>query len=86
MFSWGLESQPEDIKWTDYFNNPLLVAAALQNQTPQSIYNEIKSETQLVTESSSAMWPHSKQQGTLIQTSDICGKDIQRLAAAFGHT
>nr|XP_023913524.1 transcription factor MYB61-like [Quercus suber]POF09248.1 transcription factor myb86 [Quercus suber] len=85
MFSWGLESQPEDIKWTDYLNNPLLVAAALQNQTPQSIYNEIKSETQLVTESSSAMWPHSKQQGTL-QTSDICGKDIQRLTAAFGHT
>lgn len=85
MFSWGLESQPEDIKWTEYFNNPLLVAAALQNQTPQSIYNEIKSETQFVTESSSAMWPHSKQQGTL-QASDICGKDIQRLTAAFGHT
>ncbi|KAK7838435.1 transcription factor myb61 [Quercus suber] len=71
--------QPEDIKWTDYLNNPLLVAAALQNQTPQSIYNEIKSETQLVTESSSAMWPHSKQQGTL-QTSDICGQVIENIS------
>jgi myb proto-oncogene protein len=103
MFSWGLadcgtsdketsqihltESQPEDIKWTEYFSHPLLMAAALQNQTPQCLYNEIKSETHLVTDSSSAVWPHSKQQGSLQSNSDICGKDIQRLAAAaFGHT
>ncbi|KAE8008406.1 hypothetical protein FH972_004922 [Carpinus fangiana] len=101
MFSWGLadcgtsdketqihltESQPEDIKWAEYFSHPLLMAAALQNQTPQCLYNEIKSETHLVTDSSSAVWPHSKQQGSLQSSSDICGKDIQRLAAAFGHT
>jgi myb proto-oncogene protein len=99
MFSWGLadcgtsdkETQihlTEDIKWAEYFSNPLLMAAALQNQTPQCLYNEIKSEseTHLVTDSSSAMWPHNKQQGSLQTNSDICGKDIQRLAAAFGHT
>uniref|UniRef100_A0A2N9FXG8 Uncharacterized protein n=1 Tax=Fagus sylvatica TaxID=28930 RepID=A0A2N9FXG8_FAGSY len=84
-----MESQQEDIKWAEYFNNPsLLMAAALQNQTPQSIYNEIKSETHLVNDGSSAMWPNSKQQGLggPLQTSDLCGKDIQRLTAAFGHT
>lgn len=100
MFSWGLtdcgtsdketqmhlmESQAGDIKWAEYYNNPLLMAAALQNQTQPSFYNEIKSEAHLVTDSSTAMWSHNKQQGSL-QGSEICGKDIHRLAAAFGHT
>nr|ACJ38663.1 myb-like transcription factor [Betula luminifera]AXG64018.1 MYB transcription factor 1 [Betula luminifera] len=92
MFSWGLadcgtsdkETQThltEDIKWAEYFNNPLLMAAALQNQTPQCLYNEIKSETHLVTDTTStAMWAHhNKQQGSLQTHSE-------RLAAAFGHT
>ncbi|KAF5455511.1 hypothetical protein F2P56_025077 [Juglans regia] len=102
LFSWGLadcstsnkdtqihlmeSQQPEDMKWSEYFNNPLLMAAALQTtQTPQSLYSEIKSESHLVNDSLSAMWPHNKQQGPL-QSSDICGKDIQTLTAAFGHT
>nr|UVJ68623.1 MYB [Morella rubra] len=99
LFSWGLgdcstsdkethihlmESQPEEIKWAEYFNNPLLMAAALQNQTQQSLYNEIKPEPNLINDSSSAMWSHNKQQLPL-QTSDICGKDIHTLTAAFGH-
>lgn len=102
LFSWGLadcstsnkdtqihlmeSQQPEDIKWSEYFNNPLLMAAALQTtQTPVSLYSEIKSETHLVNDSLSAMWPHNKQQSPL-RSSDICGKDIQTLTAAFGHT
>ncbi|XVF22216.1 hypothetical protein REPUB_Repub12eG0154600 [Reevesia pubescens] len=103
-FSWGLadcstsekvapihlmESQAEEIKWSEYLNNPLLIAAALQNQTPQSLYNiEIKSETQLLTNSSSSnsMWPHNQQQQQdPLQNSDMCAKDIQRLTAAYGH-
>ncbi|XVE77384.1 hypothetical protein DITRI_Ditri13aG0058200 [Diplodiscus trichospermus] len=77
-FSWGLadcgtsekaapihlmESQAEEIKWPEYLNNPLLMAAAFQNQTPQSLYNiDIKSETDFLTNSSSnSMWPHNQQ-------------------------
>lgn len=100
-FSWGLadcstsekeapiplmESQAEEIKWPEYLNNPLLVAAALQNQTPQSLYNiEIKSETHFLTNSSNSMWPHSQQQQEPLQNSDMCAKDIQRLTATYGH-
>ncbi|KAF5462316.1 hypothetical protein F2P56_018335 [Juglans regia] len=100
LFSWGLadcstsnketqihmmESQPEEIKWSEYFSNPLLMAAALQTQTPQSLYNEIKSETHLGNDISGTKWPHNQRQGPL-QSTDICGKDIQTLTAAFGHT
>ncbi|XWS36010.1 hypothetical protein CRYUN_Cryun20dG0045200 [Craigia yunnanensis] len=101
-FSWGLtdcstsekeapihlmESQAEEIKWPEYLNNPLLMAAVLQNQTPQSLYNiEIKSETDFLTNSSSnSMWPHNQQQQEPLQNSDMCAKDIQRLTVAYGH-
>ncbi|KAK8718217.1 hypothetical protein V6N13_045460 [Hibiscus sabdariffa] len=92
-FSWGLmmETQAEETKWSDYLNNPLLMAAALQNQTPQSLYNiEIKSEPYLLTttsSSSNSMWPQSQnqQQQQPLQNSDICGKYMRRLTAAFGH-
>nr|QCH41129.1 MYB transcription factor 17 [Dimocarpus longan] len=101
IFSWGLadcsstekesqiplmESQPADMKWPEYFHNPsLLMAAALQNQTPQSIYNEIKSETHFLTDSSSGIWPHNQQQQEPLQDSDICAKEIQKLTATYGH-
>ncbi|OMO64164.1 hypothetical protein CCACVL1_22010 [Corchorus capsularis] len=87
-----MESQGEEIKWPDYLNNPLLMAAALQNQTPQSLYNiEIKSESHFLTNntssvSSNSLWPHNQQQQEPLKNSDICAKDIQRLtAAAYGH-
>nr|CAN75641.1 hypothetical protein VITISV_029178 [Vitis vinifera] len=95
IFPWGLadcstsdkgaqihiiESEQEDIKWPEYLQNPFLMAAALQNQTPQPLYNEIKSETHFITETSSAMWAHSQQQQEHLQA-----PDIQRLPATFGH-
>ena len=83
-----MESQTEEIKWPEYLNNPLLMAAALQNQTPQSLYNiEIKSETHFLTNNSSSnsTWPHNQQlQQEPLQNSDMCAKDIQRLTAAYG--
>ncbi|KAF9669179.1 hypothetical protein SADUNF_Sadunf14G0081000 [Salix dunnii] len=99
MYSWGLGdcsssekeaqnhlmgSQHEDIKWPEYLQNPLLMAAALQNQNQQSLFNEIKSETHLLTENSSGMWPHSQQQQPL-QNPDICPKDMQRITASYGY-
>ncbi|XWS76747.1 hypothetical protein CRYUN_Cryun01aG0204400 [Craigia yunnanensis] len=102
-FSWGLadcsasekeapihlmESQAEEIKWPEYLSNPLLMAAALQNQTPQSLYNiEIKSETHFLTNNSSSnsTWPHNQQlQQEPLQNSDMSAKDIQRLTATYG--
>lgn len=101
IFPWGLadcsssekeaqlhliDNQPEDIKWPEYFQTPsLLMAAALQNQTPQSLYNEIKSETHFLTDSSSGIWPHNQQQQAALQNSDICAKEIQRLTATYGQ-
>ncbi|KAK8570328.1 hypothetical protein V6N13_003015 [Hibiscus sabdariffa] len=90
-FSWGLmENQAEETKWSEYLNNPLLMAAALQNQTPQSLYNmEIKSEPCFLSSSSSSntmwQWGQSQNQEQPLQSPDLCGKDIQPLAAAFGH-
>lgn len=96
IFTWGLadcgtsdkgahihtiESEPEDIKWPEYLQNPFLMAAALQTQTPQPLYNEIKSETSFISETSGAMWAHTHQQ----QQEHLQAPDIQRLPATFGH-
>ncbi|KAE8693689.1 Transcription factor MYB32 [Hibiscus syriacus] len=63
-----MESQAEDIKWAGHLNNPLLMAAALQNQTPQLYNTDIKSETDFFTNNSSnTMWPHYHQQQEAIQ-------------------
>ncbi|KAK8630860.1 hypothetical protein V6N13_079631 [Hibiscus sabdariffa] len=88
-----MENQGDEIKWPEYLNNPLLMAAALQNQTPQSLCNiEIKSETDFFTNSSSnSMWSFNQQQQQqqqqqeALQNSGLCAKDIQRLTAAYGH-
>ncbi|KAE8657771.1 Transcription repressor MYB4 [Hibiscus syriacus] len=88
-FSWGLmENQAEEPKWSEYLNNPLLMVAALQNQTPQSLYNmEIKSEPYFLNSSSSSstVWGQSQNHEQPLQNPDMCGKDIQRLTAAFGR-
>ncbi|KAE8697969.1 Transcription repressor MYB4 [Hibiscus syriacus] len=80
-----MESQADEIKWAEYLNNPLLMAAALQNQTPQSMYNiDIKSETDFLTNNSSnTMWPHNQQQEEPITNPSMCAKDIQRLTTAY---
>lgn len=88
-----METQADEIKWPEYLNNPLLMAAALQNQTPQSFCNiEIKSETDFFTNTSSnTVWSlnqqqqQQQQQQAALQNSDMCAKDIQRLTAAYGH-
>ncbi|MBA0852989.1 hypothetical protein Goshw_012138 [Gossypium schwendimanii] len=88
-----METQPDEMKWPEYLNNPLLMAAALQNQAPQSsLYNiEIKSETHCSTNTkslSNSMWPQNQQpqqQQEGLQNSDMCAKDIQRLTTAYGH-
>ncbi|KAF8401202.1 hypothetical protein HHK36_012133 [Tetracentron sinense] len=99
VFSWGLadcstsdkearihsvEGEPEDIKWSEYLQTPFLLPATIQNQTPQPIYSEIKSETQFRTDGSTP-WHQNQQQQPPLQASDIYAKDLQRFAAAFGQ-
>ncbi|KAK8588157.1 hypothetical protein V6N13_087103 [Hibiscus sabdariffa] len=82
-----MESQAEEIKWVEYLNDPLLMAAALQNQTPQLDNISIKSEADFFSNnnSSNSMWPHNQQQQEPRQNPSMCAKDIQRLTAAYGH-
>nr|QST87259.1 transcription factor MYB86 [Abelmoschus esculentus] len=83
-----METRADEIKWVEYLNNPLLITAALQNQTPQSLYNiDIKSESDSITNNSSnSMWPHNQQQQQEpTQNPSTRANDIQRLTAAYGH-
>ncbi|GMJ00999.1 myb domain protein 55 [Hibiscus trionum] len=77
-----METQGDETKWPEYLNSQLLMAAALQNQAPQTLCNiEIKSETDFFTNSSSnSMWSFNQhqqqQQQEALQNSDLC---------AYGH-
>ncbi|PKI35592.1 hypothetical protein CRG98_044046, partial [Punica granatum] len=59
------QNQTGEVKWADYFpNSSLLMAAAnFQNPTPQSLYNEIKSDVShfIASSSSSFLWPQQNQ-------------------------
>ena len=79
-----MESQEDEAKWSEYLHNPMLMLAAVQNQAPESLCNQIKPATHLVHDTLGAMLPHSKQQEQS-QSSSIFSKDIQKLTAAFGH-
>ncbi|KAI4301609.1 hypothetical protein L6164_034870 [Bauhinia variegata] len=79
-----MESQTEEAKWSEYLHNPFLMLAAVQSQTPESLCNEIKPSTHLLSDTLGAILPHNKQQD-LSQPSSIFSKDIQKLTAAFGH-
>ncbi|GMJ09259.1 myb domain protein 55 [Hibiscus trionum] len=58
-----METQAEEIKWAEYLNNTLLMAAALPNQTAQLYNINIKTEADLFSNNSSnSMWPHNQQQ------------------------
>ncbi|XP_077223189.1 transcription factor MYB61-like [Tasmannia lanceolata] len=74
-----IEGEPDDIKWTEYIHPPFPFTAAIQNQT-QPLYSEIKSESQFGINSLNT-WHNSQQQQ--LQSSDIYGKDFQRIEAAF---
>lgn len=59
------QNQVADIKWTDNLHNSSMLMATtnLQNQAPQSLYNEIKSDGYnfIVSSSSSFLWPQQNQ-------------------------
>ncbi|KAL2345569.1 hypothetical protein Fmac_006854 [Flemingia macrophylla] len=78
-----LQSEQEEIKWSEYLNTPFLLGTTLQHQTTQSIYNdEVKPETGFIADESSTSWHHSQH----FQPSDIYTKDLQRFSMACGQT
>ncbi|KDP23325.1 hypothetical protein JCGZ_23158 [Jatropha curcas] len=88
-FSWGLtdcgKSDEEDIKWSEYLTSttPFLLGGSVQNNN-QTLYSEVKPETNFITEASSTTSYHHQQAS---QPCDIyTNKDLQRLAVAFGQT
>ncbi|MCL7034974.1 hypothetical protein MKW94_024788 [Papaver nudicaule] len=98
--SFWFESEPGEIKWSEYLQNPFLMAAAASTQNPtppqqqqqqqQPIYNEIiKSETQFMNNDvfTTSSWHHQNPQQQFLQaaSTDIYSKDFQRLAAALGQ-
>ncbi|KAI3440979.1 uncharacterized protein J3R85_003025 [Psidium guajava] len=77
-----------ELKSPDYFHDPLSIGATSQHQAPQSLYDEIKSDSHFdANYSSSAVWLQNQQDQGLLPSSDIssCAKNIQRLTALFGH-
>ncbi|XP_077219015.1 transcription factor MYB61-like [Tasmannia lanceolata] len=75
----NIEGDPEDIKWTECLQSSFSMTAATQNQT-QPLNFEIKSENQFGIDNLNT-WHQNQQQQ--LQTSDIYGKDFQRIAAPF---
>lgn len=98
VYSWGLtdcnatekeagrmytmESEPQDIKWSEYLPTPFLMETTTQNQTP-----EIKSESHLTMDcpNNTTTWTENQQQQQQLHAADIYAKDFQRFAAAFGQ-
>ncbi|XP_016450602.1 transcription factor MYB61-like [Nicotiana tabacum] len=81
------ETDPEDIKWSEYLHTQFLPGNSIHNhQITQDLYSE-KSGTQFATESSlsSTTWLQNQQQQPSIQTADLYNKHFQRIPDAFGQ-
>ncbi|KAK7392140.1 hypothetical protein VNO78_20570 [Psophocarpus tetragonolobus] len=80
-----LQAEQEDLKWSEYLNNPFILGNTTQSQiqTSQSIYTEVKPETDFITDESCASWNHHP---PAFQLSDIYSKDLQRFSVTYGQT
>ncbi|KAE9589531.1 hypothetical protein Lal_00000586 [Lupinus albus] len=81
-------AEQEEIRWSEYLNNPFLLGNTVQNQTSQSVYTDVKPQSGgFITEDSSTSWEqHNQQHQPAFQLSDIYNKDLQRFSVAFGQT
>lgn len=80
-----LQAEQEDLKWSEYLNTPFILGNTPQNQiqTSQSIYSEVKPETEFITDESCTSWHH---QPPAFQLSDINSNVLQRFSVTFGQT
>ncbi|QCE07208.1 myb proto-oncogene protein [Vigna unguiculata] len=77
-----LQTEQEDLKWSEYLNTPFILGNTPENQiqTSQSIYSEVKPETGFITDESCTGWHHPP---PAFQLSDIYK---QRFSVTFGQT
>ncbi|XP_068493374.1 transcription factor MYB61-like isoform X2 [Phaseolus vulgaris] len=80
-----LQAEQEDLKWSEYLNTPFILGNTPQNQiqTSQSIYSEVKPDTEFITDESCTSWHH---QPPAFQLSDINSNVLQRFSVTFGQT
>ncbi|KAI3990229.1 hypothetical protein MKX01_029207 [Papaver californicum] len=85
----SVEGETDDSKWSDYLlYTPFLTSGTVQNQAPQPLLSDIKSESQFTVEGSYTTWHqnhHLEQQQQQLPAQDLYTKDFQRLATAFGQ-
>lgn len=80
---------PDEIKWSEYLQTPLILASQSSGTIPNTstnTFSEIKTESSVPFISTSSTW-HPNQQNPLpnFPTSEMCNRDLQRLAEAFGQ-
>ncbi|KAJ8526468.1 hypothetical protein K7X08_028945 [Anisodus acutangulus] len=96
-FSWGAadcgkseketETDPEDIKWSEYLHTQFLPGNTIHNhQITQDLYSE-KSGIQFTTQGSlsTTTWLQNQLQQPSLQTADSYNKHFQRIPDAFGQ-
>ncbi|KAF7818067.1 transcription factor MYB61 [Senna tora] len=85
----NMESQTEEAKWAEYFhyNNPILMLAAVHNQTPESLCNnEMKPLVPADTTTLAAILPHNNNNKHQEPPSSSSSSMFSnKLTAAFGH-
>ncbi|KAJ6853772.1 transcription factor MYB86-like [Iris pallida] len=90
-----LHPEPEDLRWSEYLNGAFPISAALQNETQPLYVGDVKAENQFMAEGLGS-WHQShqpqqqpqqqqQQQQQQLQSSELYGKDFQRISAAFGQ-
>jgi len=86
----GLDgSNPDDIKWSEYLQTPLILASQSSGtgtDTSAHTFSEIKTESSVPFMTTTSTW-HQNQQNPLpnFPTSEMYNKDLQRLAEALGQ-
>lgn len=86
----GLEGpNPDEIKWSEYLQTPLILASQSSGATTNTgtdSFSEIKTESSVPFISTSSTW-HQNQQNPLpnFPITEMYNKDLQRLAEAFGQ-
>ncbi|ONK78816.1 uncharacterized protein A4U43_C02F22720 [Asparagus officinalis] len=78
-----LQGEPEDLKWSEFLNSSIQAPATVQNQSQAIMYGEIKEESQFTVDDGLSTWHNYQRRQHQLQDSDVHGKDIHKLTAAF---
>ncbi|CAL9146884.1 unnamed protein product [Musa hybrid cultivar] len=77
-----LGGETEDLKWSEYLHGAFPASAAVQAQSSQPFYGDIKGGSQF-TISGLSIWQQNQQLQHQLQAADISGKDFQSVSVGF---